>query len=125
MFVVTIERELKTRMWFCKIGEVENRFLEEVSRGYHLHGGALDPPMRNAVEAVYKKLLGVESTFCFSGWGAQLTEYERAVVEDREPEHSVIQDAYDYIAREAENVNGEYSESARIMQGLLDEIHKA
>lgn len=63
------------KIWYCKIGEVAS--LPEV-------GGA-DLPMRKAVERAYKELTGEEPVFTFSGWGAELTEPERAVVEDRLP----------------------------------------
>lgn len=63
------------KIWFCKIGEVES--LPEI-------GGA-DLPMRKAVEQAYRELTGEEPVFTFSGWGAELEEIERAVVEDREP----------------------------------------
>lgn len=61
--------------WSCKIGEV--------ARG-KLEGGA-DWPMRKAVAAAYHELTGEEPLFIFSGWGSELDERERAVVEDREP----------------------------------------
>ena len=60
-------------MWFCKIGEHSP-----------LQRGA-DSPMRDAVAAEYKKLTGQEPAFIFSGWGGELTEGERAVVENRLP----------------------------------------
>jgi hypothetical protein len=43
--------------------------------------------MRRAVERAYRDITGREPDFIFSGWGAQLTESERAVVEDRLPDH--------------------------------------
>lgn len=63
------------KTWQCKIGEVDS---ESVPAGG-------DYPMRLAVEKAYRELTGKECTFLFSGWGAQLTEPERAVVEDRLP----------------------------------------
>lgn len=63
--------------WACKIGECEFNELPE---------GA-DLPMRVAVAEAYKKLTGREPNFLFSGWGEQLTELERAVVENRMPMH--------------------------------------
>ena len=62
------------RTWYCKIGE-----------GYLRVDGA-DRPMREAVAAAYRELTGEEPDFIFSGWGAELTESERAVVEDRLPD---------------------------------------
>jgi hypothetical protein len=55
-------------IWSCKIGEVTST-----------PGGA-DFPMREAVRAAYLAVTGEEPTFIFSGWGAELTESERAVV---------------------------------------------
>lgn len=61
-------------IWTCKIGEA----------GVNTETG-LDFPMRKAVEAAYKEITGRESDFIFSGWRGELTEPERAVVEDRLP----------------------------------------
>ena len=63
------------RMWTCKIGEVP---------GESLPKGA-DGPLREAVQAAYRKLTGYDPVFLFSGWGDQLEERERAVVENRLP----------------------------------------
>jgi hypothetical protein len=62
------------RIWSCKIGET-----------YSVPHGA-DLPMRQAVAKAYRELTGEEPDFIFSGWGAELTESERAVVEDRLPD---------------------------------------
>lgn len=61
-------------IWTCKVGGPAN----------HLPHGA-DSPMRKAVQDVFAQLTGRGATFCFSGWGGQLTEPERAVVENRLP----------------------------------------
>jgi len=61
------------KIWECKIGTREDI---ELPRGS-------DWPMRRAVEQSFKDLTGLEAEFCFSGWGASLTEGELAVVEDR------------------------------------------
>lgn len=63
------------KTWFCKIGEADPDALPE---------GA-DAPMREAVAKAYFDLTGDHSNFIFSGWGAELDEGERAVVENREP----------------------------------------
>lgn len=63
------------KIWSCKIGETCPANVP--------HGG--DLPMRQAVEDAYRALTGDLPDFCFSGWGAELTESERAVVEKREP----------------------------------------
>lgn len=61
-------------IWTCKIG----------GPGVLL-GGGNDLPMRQAIIAAYREVTGREPEFIFSGWGATLTEPERAVVEDRPP----------------------------------------
>lgn len=66
------------KIWTCKIGEVPEGVLPD---------GA-DRPMRDAVARMYVALTGEENIFLFSGWGGQLTEGERAVVENREPRPS-------------------------------------
>lgn len=62
--------------WYCKIGEVDREVLGT---------DPADPPMREAIERAFKRIAGEDAKFCFSGWGAELTEAERAVVEDRQP----------------------------------------
>lgn len=63
----------KTKIWYCKIGEAEAGALPE---------GA-DGPMRNAVRRAYIEITGQDPpNFIFSGWAAELTEGERAVVND-------------------------------------------
>lgn len=70
------------KIWECKIGgEVGD-----------LPAGA-DGPMRRAVQTAFKTLTGVEASFTFSGWGATLTEGERAVHENREPNWDAMQEA--------------------------------
>lgn len=61
------------KIWYCKIGEVASV----------PHGS--DFPMRRAVEKAYQEITGETPIFIFSGWAAQLSEAERAVVEDRMP----------------------------------------
>jgi hypothetical protein len=62
------------KVWYCKIGE-----------GTPLKEGA-DFLMRRAIEAAYREITGEWPDFIFSGWGAELTEGERAVVESWKPE---------------------------------------
>lgn len=59
------------KIWSCKIGEVHEDILPKGS----------DLPMREAVAAAYRAITGQEPVFLFSGWAAELTESERAVVE--------------------------------------------
>ena len=60
------------KIWTCKIGECDNSILPD---------GA-DLPMREAVEKVYFDLTGEQPTFLFSGWGGELDEFERKVVDN-------------------------------------------
>jgi hypothetical protein len=62
-------------IWVCKIG----------GRIDELPGGQ-DAPMRQAVNAAFTVITGLEAEFCFSGWSGTLTEGERACVENREPD---------------------------------------
>lgn len=62
------------KIWSCKIGEVDEELLPP----------AADHPMRRAVELAYFQLTGREADFLFSGWGAELTEMERAVVDEEQ-----------------------------------------
>lgn len=63
------------KIWACKIGEVDAEKLPPGSDG----------PMRRAIELAYNELTGESPEFIFSGWGGELTEGERAVVENRPP----------------------------------------
>ncbi len=56
-------------IWSCKIGEVD-----DVPDGS-------DEPMRKAVERAYHQLTGKWPKFTFSGWGGELDQNEREVVE--------------------------------------------
>ncbi len=58
------------KIWSCKIGIVQ---------GSELSMGA-DSPLRSAVQAAYRKLVGREPDFCFSGWGAKLDVIEAEIV---------------------------------------------
>ena len=67
------------KIWSCKIGECDEGLLEL---------GA-DAPMRKAVQKAYGEVTGLDADFCFSGWGAELDEFERAVADDTEPQLKV------------------------------------
>jgi hypothetical protein len=69
------ESKYTPKIWSCKIGEVHPEALAD---------GA-DAPMRTAVRHAFIVVTGQEPLFIFSGWGAQLDETERAVVENRPP----------------------------------------
>lgn len=66
---------MNENIWTCKIG----------GRIDDLTGGQ-DAPMRHAAETTFKLVAGLDSEFCFSGWDGQLTEGERACVENRMPD---------------------------------------
>lgn len=70
-----------TKIWTCKIGEVPS-----------VPSGA-DGPMRYAVADAYRQITGQDPAFIFSGWGGELDECERAVVEDRLPTLTTRTDA--------------------------------
>ena len=61
-------------IWACRIGGLT---------GILPHG--IDLQMRQAVERAFKEVTGVEPQFLFSGWGAELDEFERAVINEDEP----------------------------------------
>lgn len=79
--------------WSCQIGEVDRAKLP----------GGSDLPMRQAVARAYKELTGEEPEYVFSGWGFELPERYRAVVEDRLPDDGydvgATQDFLDHEAR--------------------------
>lgn len=60
------------RVWTCKVGGPVAGIP---------NGG--DSPMRAAVSQAFEQVTGFEARFIFSGWGGELTEGERAVVENR------------------------------------------
>lgn len=63
------------RIWSCKIGEVDAARLPPGS----------DALMRDAIAAAYRVITGEDPKFIFSGWAAELTDSERAVVDDKPP----------------------------------------
>lgn len=65
---------MSERIWSCKIGGDAGELPD-----------GCDRPMREAIAKAYQAITGREPEFIFSGWAAQLTESERAVVENREP----------------------------------------
>jgi len=58
------------QIWECKIGSAEN-----------IPPGS-DFPMREAVREAYKKITGKYPDFLFSGWGAKLSEDEKACIRE-------------------------------------------
>lgn len=63
-------------VWQCKVGCIGP--LEVPQSG--------DAPMRDAIARAFRRTIGVDPEFTFSGWSAELTEGELAVVEDRLPD---------------------------------------
>lgn len=67
-------------IWYCKVGTLHDIDLPD---------GA-DWPMREAIRQSFADLTGQDDEFCFSGWSAELTECELAVVENREPVRELV-----------------------------------
>ena len=65
----------KLKIWDCKIGEVDKGKLPD---------GA-DAPIRQAVQKAYKEITGEDCLFCFSGWGGELDDIERNIVNEKLP----------------------------------------
>lgn len=63
-------------IWRCKVGCIGP--LEVPQNG--------DAPMRDAIARAFRRTIGVDPEFTFSGWSAELTEPELAVVENRLPD---------------------------------------
>lgn len=70
------KRDADGDVWVCRIGGV---------RGLLPRGA--DLPMRQAVAKAFRDLFGREPDAIFSGWGNEFSEAERAVIEDRLPDH--------------------------------------
>lgn len=83
-------------IWYCKIGG-------DVGNGLPM--GA-DSPMRDAVAEAFQRLTGRSPEFIFSGWGQQLTESERAVVENRLPDYDKVMRERDKLGKSGESPNG-------------------
>ena len=62
------------RIWTCKIGGPVGELPRQP-----------DFTMRKAVIDAFRSLTGVDAEYCFSGWGATLSDFERAVVENHDP----------------------------------------
>lgn len=99
------------KIWGCKIGETDP---ENVPRGG-------DGPMREAVAVAYQKLTGESPHFIFSGWGARLTEGERAAHEDRLPSttHAVAWEGLRAMATELKQRDGEQWAMGDLLEDLL------
>jgi len=76
-------------IWECKIGGIGR-----VPKG-------ADGIMREVVERAFREIIGNNSAYCFSGWGGELTESERAVVENRKPDPQAIFDHHSNLAEQA------------------------
>jgi hypothetical protein len=71
----THQRGPELATWSCRIGQVPHQELPDWS----------DRLMREAVARAYLEITGQEPHFILSGWAGELTEAERAVVENRKP----------------------------------------
>lgn len=60
-------------IWECKVGI-------RPGQKVILPGGS-DFPMRDAIEKAFKDVTGLDAEFCFSGWGAELTQSEKNVLD--------------------------------------------
>jgi hypothetical protein len=69
-------------IWTCKIGILGEANLPP----------AADWPMRQAVEAAFQRVVGLDADFAFSGWSGELDEVELAVVENRLPSEQHYRD---------------------------------
>lgn len=67
------------KIWSCKIGETDRALPK-----------GCDAPMREAVIRAYREITGVEPRFIFSGWGAELTDIQREVVEEGPPDATEV-----------------------------------
>lgn len=65
-------------IWECKIG------LKPGTKVV-LPGGC-DSPIRAVVSAEFERITGHSADFLFSGWGAELNDGEKAVIDDEEPD---------------------------------------
>jgi hypothetical protein len=66
---------MNLKIWSCKVGYADADRLPPGSDG----------PMRDAVQDAFEQLTGLAPDFTFSGWGAQLSPGELAVVNDTDP----------------------------------------
>lgn len=84
---------MSENIWTVKIGGIT---------GPIPSGG--DAPMRRAISQAFQSLTGWEPEYIFSGWGGELTEGERAVVENREPgEDAMLAEAAE-LRKQAEQI---------------------
>jgi hypothetical protein len=79
------------KIWECKIGEVD---------AAKLPSGA-DLPMRQAVSDAYFNITGERPEFIFSGWGGELDEVERHVVDNKQVHPATEQAPVDAVLKEA------------------------
>ena len=82
-----LEGDVMEKIWKCKIGGIADELLP-----------GSDLPMRQAVQDAFIRITGSRPSYCFSGWDANLTESERAVVENRLP----VYEKTEYGMREAD-----------------------
>ena len=102
------------KTWSCKIGEIEKDRLPE--------NGA-SSPMRAAVRTAYMNLTNQEPNFIFCGWAAELTEAERAVHEDREPDPVKV--AWEHLDNTKAAWNAQVYMLTQAVQCAKDMVYKS
>lgn len=111
--------DTEKKIWFCKIGEVDRAKLPRPG----------DPPMRDAVTRAYIELTGEEPNFLFSGWGAELTRGERAVVDNTIPEPEPQDEELESVKAERDSylalLNGEDPEGNEDSYPVLMRLKEA
>jgi hypothetical protein len=108
---------MSERIWECKIGGPVQH-LPEGSGG----------PMRRAVGEAFRRITGTEPEFCFSGWGGELTEGERAVVENRLPVRELtetgLKDRIAELETERDDLMLDNQASANINHDLRNDVDR-
>lgn len=96
-------------IWYCKVGTLHDIDLPD---------GA-DWPMRKAIRQAFADVTGQDDEFCFSGWSAELTESEIAVVENREPVRELVANESPEMLRAALTAERERADRAEAERDAL------
>lgn len=91
------------RVWYCKIGGSNTPPGSEWIHPFQPYSGA-DVPMRKAVRDSYTNMIGEQPEFIFSGWGSELSIWEKAVQENRTPNEVELIEERKRLLRELEVV---------------------
>lgn len=78
--------------WGCKIG---GRFFDPLP-------SAADAPLRDAVEAIYFQITGVQSEFCYSGWSDKISPAKTTMLASQEVERLRAAGLLDEVVRLAQ-----------------------